>query len=91
MKLLTGTKRIFAAVSKRSADDKLTVPTSYQFPPLSVEYCHAPCSVELAALADTAIPVKVLLSASANFAFNNDGMAYSYEEAKNRYGLDKIA
>ncbi len=25
------------------------------------------------------------------FAFNNDGMAYSYEEAKARYGLDNVA
>jgi hypothetical protein len=30
-------------------------------------------------------------SSLAHFAFNNNGMAYSYEEAKARYGLDKVA
>ena len=30
-------------------------------------------------------------SSLAHFAFNNDGMAYSYEEARERYGLDKMA
>lgn len=30
-------------------------------------------------------------SSLAHFAFNNDGMAYTYEEAKERYGLDNVA
>jgi hypothetical protein len=30
-------------------------------------------------------------SSLANFAFDNNGMAYSYEDSKARYGLDKIA
>lgn len=30
-------------------------------------------------------------SSLSKFAFNNDGMAYSYEEARKRYGLDKVA
>ena len=29
-------------------------------------------------------------SSLAHFAFNNDGMAYDYAEAKQRYGLDKV-
>lgn len=30
-------------------------------------------------------------SSLSKFAFDNDGMAYSYEEARKRYGLDKVA